>query len=476
MRPLDPRVEPLLARLADDPKLPKGAEDNIRQTITESPYLSNLLAQAAADKQIGRIAVSRGENNAGHFEAGEKGQPGTLYLSESNFRDWQGSRRLDVLTEVMGHETMHGVLSRNRADALDKFTESYQSTMNEAYQTRESVVNLTKPVHTYLENGRQDEALAEVSGLRALNSRIKHLYPGQSEAQIENALVSRSTSRCVLKADGAQGFAPGLTYEALTKHPYRNGEPITRAVEQCFYDGKGTLGKNGDSDYRNYYGVDPLARIARDFDYLAEGRRPPDVRIDMKDLGLDPKQLERNGLDLGNAKTFTVTDGSKGMEWVRLKNTGRNQEQEPDMAPNRAMPSESPPQLSHADQALLEQIRGKVGELDKANGRTFDETSERMSNSLLATAKDAGMTRVDHILLSKQTETLPAAQNLFVVQGDPTNPASLRAHMPTAEAAQRPVQESLNQVESINQRQALEQQTMEQQRTQEQQRAPQLSM
>ncbi|WP_454831692.1 XVIPCD domain-containing protein [Pseudoxanthomonas wuyuanensis] len=477
MRPVDPRIEPLLAQLTEDPQLPKGAEDNLRQAIAESPYLSNLLANAAADKQIGRIAVSHGEHNGGHFAGGENGKPGTLYVSESNFKDWSDTERLDLLTGVMGHETMHGVLAKTRVQALDQFTRSYQSAMDEAYQARETVVNLTDPVRTYLDKGRQDEALAEVSALRAVNSRLKHLHPDASESKIEELLVQIAKSRCIQDVGRVPSLAPGISYDALNNHPYRDGGALTKAVEQCFYDGKGTLGKHGDSDYRNYYGVDPISRIARDFDFLAEGRRPPDIRIDMKDLGLDSKQLERNGLDLGNANTFTVTDGSKGgMEWVQLKNTGKGSNNEPDMAPNRALPLEASPQLSHADRALLEQIRGKVDELDKANGRMFDEASERMSYSLLAAAKDAGMTRVDHVLLSVRTESLPAAQNLFVVQGDPSNSLSLRADMPTAEAAQRPVQESLDQVESINQRQALEQQSMEQQRIQEQQRTPHMSM
>jgi hypothetical protein len=78
---------------------------------------------------------------------------------------------------------------------------------------------------------------------------------------------------------------------------------------------------------------------------------------------------------------------------------------------------------------------------------------------------------VDHVLLRERTKDLPAAQNIIVVQGDPKDPAKLRAHMPTAEAAQHPMQESFNQVEAINQRQVQEQ-SVEQQRTQEQQQRP----
>ncbi|NIK03283.1 XVIPCD domain-containing protein [Xanthomonas hydrangeae] len=90
-----------------------------------------------------------------------------------------------------------------------------------------------------------------------------------------------------------------------------------------------------------------------------------------------------------------------------------------------------------------------------------------MTANLLTLAKQNGLTRVDHVLLSAKTEDLPAAQTVFLVQGRTDDPAKLRAHMPTVEASQRPVQESFSQLESINQR--LEQdrareQSLEQQR------------
>lgn len=125
---------------------------------------------------------------------------------------------------------------------------------------------------------------------------------------------------------------------------------------------------------------------------------------------------------------------------------------------------------------MHQQIRGKVEQLDTTNGRAFDATSERITASLLTLAKDNGLTHVDHVLLSDKTKDLPAAQTLFFVQGDPKDPAMLRAHMPTAEAAQRPVQDSFAQLESINQRLAqdrTQEQAVEQQRSQEQhQRGP----
>ncbi|WP_017167245.1 XVIPCD domain-containing protein, partial [Xanthomonas phaseoli] len=218
--------------------------------------------------------------------------------------------------------------------------------------------------------------------------------------------------------------------------------------------------------------------IAQSYAHLAHDRQPPEVRIDLKSLGLDPRQLERNGLDLGSAKTFNVVDlGKDGYGMVQLKDTGARGISAPNLAaPNEPGRALTPVDAEHPDHAMHQQIRGKVEQLDTTNGRAFDATSERITASLLTLAKDNGLTRVDHVLLSDKTKDLPAAQTLFVVQGDPKDPAMLRAHMPTAEAALRPVQDSFAQLESINQRLAqdrTQEQSVEQQRSQEQhQRGP----
>lgn len=461
----------MLRELGSDKNLPKMAEVEIRGAISASPYLSNLLAKAAVDGQIGRIAVSYDQHNGGHFEAGERGQPGTVFISASNFTDWPEVSRGGLLTEVLGHETMHGILNNHRRAALEQFSDSYKAAMQQAYDARDSTVDLTDQVRQYLESGKRDEALAEVSGLRALNSRIDHLNPGIPESEREAVLARDSISRCIERSSGHPVLAEGISYQALSR-PSRQDEPeLARAVERCYYDAAGTLGKHGDSDYRNYYGVDPIAQIARSNSYLADMRTPPEVRIKLAELGLDPKQLERNGLDLGKADSIRIVDiGKNGFGDVQLRNTA--QQSEPSIrSPNRASPVSESAQLSEADRTLLDQIRGKVGELDKANGRAFDDISERISASLLVTAKDAGMTRADHVLLSNKTAAFPAAHTVFVVQGDPANPASVRAHLPTAEAAQRPVQESLGQVEIIGQRQAQEQLLERQQDQERQQRA-----
>lgn len=115
---------------------------------------------------------------------------------------------------------------------------------------------------------------------------------------------------------------------------------------------------------------------------------------------------------------------------------------------NRAL--QDPTQPGHPDHALYQQIREGVEALDAKHGRSFDEVSERMTASLLVLAKDNDLERVDHVLVSNATREHPAGHTLFVVQGEPSNPAHQRAAMPTELAAQTSVEESLQQFDSVS--------------------------
>lgn len=117
-------------------------------------------------------------------------------------------------------------------------------------------------------------------------------------------------------------------------------------------------------------------------------------------------------------------------------------------APNR--PLQDPTQPGHPDHALYQQIREGVEALDAKHGRSFDEVSERMTASLLVLAKDNDLERVDHVLVSNATREHPAGHTLFVVQGEPSNPAHQRAAMPTELAAKTSVEESLQQFDSVS--------------------------
>jgi len=109
-----------------------------------------------------------------------------------------------------------------------------------------------------------------------------------------------------------------------------------------------------------------------------------------------------------------------------------------------------PNQADHPDYTLYQQIREGVAALDAKHGRTFDETSERMSASLLVLAKDNDLDRVDHVLLSNATADTPAGHTLFLVQGDPNDPSHQRAAMSTELAATTSLEESLQQFDVVS--------------------------
>lgn len=134
-------------------------------------------------------------------------------------------------------------------------------------------------------------------------------------------------------------------------------------------------------------------------------------------------------------------------------------------------PRQAPTRLAdigpgHADYALVQQVREGVAAIDARQGRAPDENSERLTASVVALARQNGLERADHVLLSHQTTDSPAGRNVFVVQGDPADPAHRRASMPTDVAVQTPVEQSLQRLGEVGQER--QQQVLAQAQQQEQ--------
>jgi len=68
-------------------------------------------------------------------------------------------------------------------------------------------------------------------------------------------------------------------------------------------------------------------------------------------------------------------------------------------------------------QALYGVNQAKVPVQENSGG-----TNEPMAASLTVLAKQAGMSRIDHVLLSEQRAGLKAGENVFVVEGNPGDP------------------------------------------------------
>lgn len=99
---------------------------------------------------------------------------------------------------------------------------------------------------------------------------------------------------------------------------------------------------------------------------------------------------------------------------------------------------------------MLDQARTCIRRLDESMGRTYDDASERMACSVAVLARGNGLTQIDHVLLSIDGHSTRAGQNVFVVQGDPSDPAKRRAHMATSEAIATPVEQSLERLQALS--------------------------
>ncbi|WP_232757166.1 XVIPCD domain-containing protein [Xanthomonas sp. SHU 199] len=102
---------------------------------------------------------------------------------------------------------------------------------------------------------------------------------------------------------------------------------------------------------------------------------------------------------------------------------------------------------------MLQQAESAVVKLEQGLGRDYDGNSAKLAASAAYLAKESGLSRIDHVVLSQDSRNVRAGENLFVVQGALNDPAHLRAHMRTEEALRKPVEESLAQLQSLNEAQ-----------------------
>jgi hypothetical protein len=104
-----------------------------------------------------------------------------------------------------------------------------------------------------------------------------------------------------------------------------------------------------------------------------------------------------------------------------------------------------------------------VVQLDVDKGRNFDEVSQRVTMGAFVDAVKAGMEKVNYVSLNeagrkpREDGTLAVANtSLITIEGqDPSDPAAKRAVTQLAEAAERPVEQSLQGLDQWNRQQVL---------------------
>ncbi|MEN5273636.1 XVIPCD domain-containing protein [Stenotrophomonas lactitubi] len=472
MPTLSADTERLLAEFAGKSDVTADQVDNLRKAIANSPALATQVDLAITAGHLQRFELLPADSNVGgEYVSGAK----AIRLPASSLSTLAAPDKHDAaeLTFVLGHEIQHGL---NDA-ATERAYEQFESDIADI-AARDSTHDYTQAIGTLLAANRRDEASANIEGWNALVGMVKTANPDATLEDVYNA--STRANEFVRVQPG-----PPMTYAAhpdLTLNADLSMTATAANIEgmgKHYYDEgvSSGLGPNGNSDYQNFYAASAISRACEE-----EAKNPaPDgisrMSVNMAQLGLQESLLEQNGLSLGKGTPprqpyFDTSTSPSTLHY--FDHTEGTYAHVPITAQTTAAPSNEA-QVALAggnDRALHDQIRGKVAELDAANGRSFDASSERLSASLLVLARENGLDRVDHVVLSRQAGDVAAAQNVFVVKGALDDPASLRASAATAEAAQRPVQESLDSLAIVNQRQAdhtSQEQTRQQ--VQEQQRS-----
>lgn len=121
---------------------------------------------------------------------------------------------------------------------------------------------------------------------------------------------------------------------------------------------------------------------------------------------------------------------------------------------------------------LLSQAETAVRDLEKGLGRDYDENSARLAASSAYLAKGNGLSRIDHIALSQQTDSVRQGENVFVVEGALNDPAHKMAHMKTMDAIAQPVEQSLAQLQTLSEAQRQQQPQPPQQQEQQRDQTP----
>ncbi|UOF16476.1 hypothetical protein IEQ11_07450 [Lysobacter capsici] len=450
-------IRPLIEELARKDGLPPTAIADLEATISSSPYLSNVMSSAIQSGALKHLSIAQNPHEGGRYDV----ISGTINLNPDNFSpdQWRGAaKRHDNLAVVLGHETGHALLGKAQLEESYRFDYDVTTAIREASRN-ETSVDLTAPAGRYMDFMRRNEAMAELVGMNALASRTND---GRADSFNRQDFLRRAdpSTPCVengVLADGIKLSPGGIQFTGK-----KLISPAVEAVAHCYTDAASRIGQHGDSGYRAYYGsgvVETIYEAHRDY---AKGTtmHVPEIELNMAKLQLDPRKIERAGVDLdGKGNTFNYIDISNGQHKhgaVSHSNLADNKAQQPREGNALLHPPAQRPfradNPQHPDYQAFDAIRSTV----RADGRWSDEQTTNIAADLLRAHKaDPLSHRLDRVVVGNQTST--GETNVFAVYAPHGNKDPVFTSYVNANAsAQVPAQRSLDQVEQINLQQAQE--------------------
>jgi len=421
----------------------------LRKMLDNTPELKARVEQAIEQKQLsGFGAHPRDGSGAYRPSTGEILLP--MDVLRTAKMDAPRDDSANTARIILGHEIGHAI---NKA-AIDKSDAAFKDRIDEIAKSP-SPHDYTAALKAHGAEERTRESKDEIAGINTLADYVRHSNPKATLKDLYNASTEMANyidkngegAKATYKAKDGLTFGDDLKIDA-------NAPKNVEAMGKLFYDARG---------YPQNYGARDLGMVAEaeDAAQLRDPKRaPPEVRADLKALGIDQAKVPSAWIPNG------------------FRDTGA-QPAAPE--PRAAPPAQRAGEPAGADRALSERVRSGVAQAEQAIGKGWDDNSERMTASLTLLAKQSGFSERDQLSVgfNRPTATHPGGELAFVYRDGHTaspDPYANRAQMPTSEAIARPAQETYQQLQEQSLQQAQTQRTVQaqEQATQTQVQAPQV--
>ena len=403
------QINPQLQKILDDfaqNSLPNGKNSNeyrnLIATVTASPVLTERLNTAAEKGYLDKLAVNKNLHAGASYNAAET----RISINLSQLKKLTKQKSLIF---QLGHEIQHGFFYYEQGH---KETENrVLAEINTIVESDAKRKDYTKPLKDLLDADRNNEALAMIAGWNAVVS-YEQKQQGKTKLSLQEIVgdgfgyeqhfldeptykiyINNSRKGNIIETKGLK-FNPDMTVSDSQKeilaHTYYDQPPE-----------KAQLGPHGESDYRNIYAAHAIGYIVRK--HYAHDPKAKLV-IDMKGLGLEERQLEINGLDLGDGNRRRVyydkshpktpqyfdhtINGDNQFEYVPITNPKSETEEQNYPYSLKNMPEQA--------QKLHAQITDKFTEFIKKHHLPYSEDS--IQNSITALTAEAYAKKLPEIM------------------------------------------------------------------------------
>lgn len=396
------QINPQLQKILDDfaqNSLPNGKNSNeyrnLIATVTASPVLTERLNTAAEKGYLDKLAVNKNPHAGASYNAAET----RISINLSQLKKLTKQKSLIF---QLGHEMQHGFFYYEQGH---KETENrVLAEINTIAESDAKRKDYTKPLKDLLDAERNNEALAMIAGWNAVVS-YEQKQQGKTNLSLQEVVGKGFGYEQYFLDETTLGNKKIVPTRGLKFNPDMTVSDSQKEIlAHTYYDQppeKAQLGPHGESDYRNIYAAHVIGYIVRK--HYAHDPKAKLV-IDMKGLGLEERQLEINGLDLGDGNRRRVyydkshpktpqyfdhtINGDNQFEHVPITNPKSETEEQNHPYSLKNMPEQA--------QKLHAQITDKFTEFIKKHHLPYSEDS--IQNSITALTAEAYAKKLPEIM------------------------------------------------------------------------------